>query len=304
MTDLTEDLKEVLFDIKFNLDFVLLDIQSKHDFDEEDIDSLNEQFNVFDNAKIEDTELKEVFYKYKFVIDNLHFILDSDEDKINEKTIEKLCGVFLNIGKELEKKLMDNNNNFEDAVNLLEEYVIKINKINEKAILEKRKQDIQEYLVFLLNGVKYGIGLTVIHEISVLNMEQITKIPGQKDLLLGVANLRGEVIPLLDMRIWFNTFAEGQEYSENDIILTLKNTQNKVIGIIVDNVQNTIHIDKKDISLSIPEVDINKEYISGFVALDKPQIEKNANNDLIEDENDFIVLLNSETLLNLNDLFK
>jgi hypothetical protein len=52
MTDLTEDLKEVLFDIKFNLDFVLLDIQSKHDFDEEDIDSLNEQFNVFDNSKI------------------------------------------------------------------------------------------------------------------------------------------------------------------------------------------------------------------------------------------------------------
>jgi len=100
-----------------------------------------------------------------------------------------------------------------------------------------------KYLTFHLGKEVYGID--IYHVIEIVGIQQITEIPDMPDYVKGVINLRGQVIPVMDVRMRFN-MAPLQYNDRTCVIVTRLDNEN--IGLVVDNVEEVVSIPEKDIS--------------------------------------------------------
>lgn len=103
-----------------------------------------------------------------------------------------------------------------------------------------------KYLTFFLEKEEYGIGILKVKEI--IGMMPITSIPGTPDFVKGVINLRGKVIPVMDLRLKFSM--EAIPYSDRTCIIVVEiESQDSTVlmGIVVDAVSEVIYIDKDQI---------------------------------------------------------
>ena len=103
-----------------------------------------------------------------------------------------------------------------------------------------------KYLTFSLAGEEYGIGILKIREI--IGMLPITSVPQTPPFVKGVINLRGKVIPVLDLRLRFGM--EEIEYNERTCIIVVEITgqAGKIqIGSVVDSVSEVLNIKGEDI---------------------------------------------------------
>jgi len=103
-----------------------------------------------------------------------------------------------------------------------------------------------KYLTFSLAEEEYGIGILKIKEI--IGMMAITTVPQTPKFVKGVINLRGKVIPVIDLRLRFGM--ESMDYTERTciIVVEIDGTANTVqIGIVVDAVSEVLNINGKDI---------------------------------------------------------
>ena len=103
-----------------------------------------------------------------------------------------------------------------------------------------------KYLTFSLAGEEYGIGILKIKEI--IGMMQITTVPQTPEFVKGVINLRGKVIPVIDLRLRFSM--EESEYTERTciIVVDLKSQAADIlIGVVVDSVSEVLNIKANDI---------------------------------------------------------
>ena len=103
-----------------------------------------------------------------------------------------------------------------------------------------------KYLTFSLADEEYGIGILKIKEI--IGMMPITTVPQTPEFVKGVINLRGKVIPVIDLRLRFGM--ESIEYAERTCIVVVetKGTQGPVlIGSVVDSVSEVLNIKAEDI---------------------------------------------------------
>ena len=127
----------------------------------------------------------------------------------------------------------------------------------------------EQYLIFLLNEEKYAINILSVEEIR--NWEQPTKIPNSPSYVKGVINMRGIIVPILDLRLKF-AINEGL-YNENTVVIILTievDDKSRTIGFIVDAVSDVLDVDENDIkSDSILGGCIPKEYIKGLVNVDE-----------------------------------
>ena len=123
-----------------------------------------------------------------------------------------------------------------------------------------------EYVVFKLNQENYTIPLEKIKEILVYSQVIITELFAEEPWIKGLINLRGEVIPIVDLRVLFNI--NNTEIGENTVIIVIKTQENKLIGIIVDNIESILELDKQMI-VAAPEmgVSIDPKYIEGLIKL-------------------------------------
>lgn len=133
-----------------------------------------------------------------------------------------------------------------------------INEIQNLGIADEGKQ----YIVVSLGAEQYGIDIKYID--NIVRMSRITRIPSAQNYFKGVINLRGEVIPVMSLRLKFDL--EPDEYSNSTRIIIIKPESQSAIGIIVDEVREVItlsedEIDKPD--ASDDNVDVNKKYLSG-----------------------------------------
>ena len=99
----------------------------------------------------------------------------------------------------------------------------------------------QEYLTFILQGEEYGIDILCVQEIRVWS--PVTELPNKPEYIKGVINLRGVIIPIIDLRQRFGKTA--LEYTEQTVTIILKNKQDKnsmVVGIVVDAVSGALRI--------------------------------------------------------------
>ncbi|MFC1493218.1 chemotaxis protein CheW [candidate division KSB1 bacterium] len=124
------------------------------------------------------------------------------------------------------------------------------------------EEDTQEgmYLTFPLGNEGYGIEIRYVTEI--IGMQNITELPDVTHFVKGVINLRGKIIPVIDIRLRFGL--KEREYDDRTCIIVIDITGVSV-GLIVDNVSEVVSIPEKDVDYSESlNRDAKSEYIKAF----------------------------------------
>ena len=146
----------------------------------------------------------------------------------------------------------------------------------------------QEYLTFILQGEEYGVDILCVQEIRVWS--SVTELPNKPGYIKGVINLRGVIIPIIDLRLRF-----GQptlEYNEQTVTIILRQQSKAttmVVGIVVDAVSEVYKFTSKSISQA-PTFGSNIDscFLKGLASVDEK----------------LIILLDSDSLLNEDDLYR
>ncbi|CDG18072.1 chemotaxis protein CheW [Xenorhabdus doucetiae] len=122
----------------------------------------------------------------------------------------------------------------------------------------------REYLVFTLGNEEYGIEILKVQEIR--GYDQVTRIANTPAFIKGITNLRGVIVPIIDLRIKFAQ--EDVTYNDNTVVIVL-NLLNRVVGIVVDGVSDVLSL-KEDQICPAPEfaVTLSTEYLTGLGSID------------------------------------
>lgn len=127
---------------------------------------------------------------------------------------------------------------------------------------EIMREDTQRgrFLTFSLDEEVFGVEIKFVTEI--IGMQPITPIPEAPDYIRGIVNLRGKIIPVMDMRLKFGL--EQIPYDDRTCIIVVE-TDNITIGLVVDNVAEVLMIDDANIAPP-PDVrtGLQNRYISGI----------------------------------------
>jgi len=120
-----------------------------------------------------------------------------------------------------------------------------------------------EFLTFTLGSEEYGIDILKVQEIR--GYEAVTKIANTPDFIKGVVNLRGTIVPIVDLRIKFNL--GSVEYNQFTVVIIL-NVKGRVVGIVVDSVSDVIALTADQIRQP-PEFagELDSDYITGLGTL-------------------------------------
>lgn len=104
----------------------------------------------------------------------------------------------------------------------------------------------QKYLMFYLENEHYGLPILKVNEI--IGVVEITPIPRMPRFIKGIINLRGKIIPVLDLRLKFSM--DSRVYDEHTCIIITEidvNNHENVVGIVVDKVAEVVNVDSVDI---------------------------------------------------------
>ncbi|OGU17846.1 MAG: chemotaxis protein CheW [Geobacteraceae bacterium GWC2_53_11] len=117
-----------------------------------------------------------------------------------------------------------------------------------------------EYLTFTLGKEEYAMDILKVQEIR--GYDSVTHIANSPDFMKGVINLRGVIVPIIDMRIKFNL--DNVAYDEFTVVIII-NVLGRVIGMVVDGVSDVVTLQSDQIKPA-PEFgsSINAEYITGI----------------------------------------
>ncbi len=119
---------------------------------------------------------------------------------------------------------------------------------------------LNEFLTFRLGSEEYGMDILKVQEIR--GYDSITQIANAPEFIKGVVNLRGIIVPIIDMRIKFEL--GSAEYDQFTVVIIL-NVSGRVMGIVVDGVSDVISLDLGQMRAT-PEFGsvIDTEYIMGL----------------------------------------
>jgi purine-binding chemotaxis protein CheW len=118
----------------------------------------------------------------------------------------------------------------------------------------------QEFLVFTLGDEEYGIDILKVQEIR--GYDNVTRIANAPDFIKGVVNLRGIIVPIVDMRIKFNL---GRVEYDHQTVVIILNVANRVVGMVVDGVSDVLTLKPEQIKPA-PEFGstLTTEYLTGL----------------------------------------
>ena len=143
-----------------------------------------------------------------------------------------------------------------------------------------------QYLTFIMAGEEYGVDILCVQEIR--GWESATPLPNAPSHIKGVINLRGTIVPIVDLRQCFRL--EAIEYSSVTVVIVLKvNTEegDRIMGIVVDAVSDVYSLAEQDMRAA-PDLgnSINTEFIRGLVNVHEKMV----------------ILLDIDKLLTLDDV--
>ncbi len=125
----------------------------------------------------------------------------------------------------------------------------------------KTASETTQFIVIKLGDEQYGIDIKYID--NIVRMQHITRVPKVDEYLKGVINLRGEVIPVMSIRIKMGLEADVETKSSRIIILKLE--QQGTIGIIVDEVKEVVTLDNDQIEkMAYDSKDERDTFLSGI----------------------------------------
>ncbi len=107
----------------------------------------------------------------------------------------------------------------------------------------------REYLTFRLSQEEYGIDILKVQEIR--GYEPPTRIANAPTFIKGVVNLRGTIVPIVDMRLKFN--CSEAEYNSFTVVIIL-NLRSRIVGIVVDSVSDVLELQPESIKTA-PDID-------------------------------------------------
>ena len=134
-------------------------------------------------------------------------------------------------------------------------------------------QDTQnQYLTFFLADEEYGVSILDVQEVRV--WDGVTSIPNAPVYVKGVLDLRGVIVPIIDLRMRFNM--DTVEYDETTVIVVLKievGDKQHIIGIVVDAVSDVLDVNEEQ-QKAAPEFETsgNTEFISGLATVNNKMV--------------------------------
>lgn len=126
----------------------------------------------------------------------------------------------------------------------------------------------REYLTFTLGDEEYGIDILTVQEIR--GYDTVTKIANAPEFIKGVINLRGTIVPIVDMRIKFNL--GNVQYNQFTVVIVL-NIGQRVVGMVVDGVSDVITLSPEQVRTA-PEFNsaLDTQYLMGLGTIDERMI--------------------------------
>lgn len=123
-----------------------------------------------------------------------------------------------------------------------------------------------EYLTFRLGAEEYGIDILKVQEIR--GYEQPTRIAGAPAFIKGVANLRGVIVPIIDLRLKFAL--SSAEYNSFTVVIILS-IATKTVGVVVDQVSDVVALAAKDIrpAPTFSDAIVESTFIQGIGQFDE-----------------------------------
>ncbi len=153
-------------------------------------------------------------------------------------------------------------------------------------VREQRDLDIEtadnQFVTFYINDELYGIPVLQVQEI--IGMTKITSVPNSLPYMKGVIDLRGEVVPVIDMR---NKFGMPEtEYSSFTVIIIVE-VGDRLVGMVVDSVSDVLNIPVKDMR-EMPQLSskVQRDFIDGIGQCGS----------------DLVIILNAERILTTEEL--
>ena len=152
---------------------------------------------------------------------------------------------------------------------------------------EKQLENQVQFLSFALGDEEYGVDILRVQEIR--SWEPVSRIPNVPSYEKGVVNLRGAIVPIVDLR---ERFGLGHlEYTPLTVVVVLQSItetgQNRIMGVVVDSVSDVVDVDKKMIQ-DAPNfgTKVSTEFIYGLASVNERMV----------------MLLDVNKLLKLDDL--
>ncbi|MEA1955242.1 MAG: chemotaxis protein CheW [Campylobacterota bacterium] len=142
-----------------------------------------------------------------------------------------------------------------------------------------------ELIIFDFLNATYAIELHKTKVILVYKNTMITPVAIENPWILGFTNLRGEVTPIVDLRIKFSK--AKPVYAEDTVIIVVKTDEDKLIGMVIDKIKETKVVDLDDLSIT-PDMSLGMDpkYIQG----------------LKKDGKDMIAVLDIDSVMNIKEL--
>jgi len=141
----------------------------------------------------------------------------------------------------------------------------------------------KEVVIFSLVNELYGVDISKVKGIIVFSQLKITTLFSENPWVLGVANIRGEVIPIIDLR---KRFSNPAIYNDETVMIMVLTKEGKLMGIVVDFILKIDFVDDENIKKANVLKGIEEKYLNGFVKKDE----------------DMITLLNIDLLLNIKEI--
>jgi purine-binding chemotaxis protein CheW len=166
---------------------------------------------------------------------------------------------------------------------MMQEIITKANATNRH---HKEQVNAAQYLSFTLDNEEYGVDILRVQEIR--SWEPISRIPNVPHYEKGVVNLRGSIVPIIDLREKLGI--KSAEYTPLTVVVVLQmndNNKTRTMGVVVDSVSDVINLDKTKIQ-DAPDfgAKVSNEFINGLVSVNERMV----------------ILLDVDKLLKLEDL--
>ena len=130
--------------------------------------------------------------------------------------------------------------------------------------LKKQDAELLQLVTFSIGEEEFGVDILSVQEI--IRMMDITKVPRAPEFVEGVINLRGKVIPIIDLRRRFGLAPRDHDKHTRIIVIEINNM---IVGFVVDSVSEVLRIPASTVEPPPPVVSgLESEYISGVGKLE------------------------------------
>lgn len=132
--------------------------------------------------------------------------------------------------------------------------------------IDEYEEDTQKdkYLTFQVDEESYGIAIGIVTEI--IGIQPITQVPELPEYIRGIINLRGKIIPVMDVRMRFKM--DFKEYNDRTCIIVIE-VKDMSVGLIVDSVSDVLNIPEEEVVLPPELQKKSNKYIEAIGKVDK-----------------------------------